>query len=69
MESVDEQALKAVADLMVQAMMFDMQVDWETGTLIPKSTFVAPFWLTNWKDKTLNADRQPEDYEGGKDDR
>jgi hypothetical protein len=61
---------KAVADLMVQAMMFDMDIDWENGTLTQKRVDAPePFWKKRWMDKIHAADRQPGDYEGGSDGR
>ena len=56
---------EVVDDLRVQAMMFDMEVDWETLTLVPKSEEEdQPIWLKKWKEKEHNGDRQPEDYQG-----
>lgn len=69
METTAEQR-KAIADLTIQAMMFDMDIDWEAGKLIHKTKpVVEAFWLTKWKEKEQNSDRKPEDYEGGEDDR
>lgn len=47
---------KVVADLKIQSMLFDMDIDWETLTLVPKSTYVEPAWLARWKDRTADAD-------------
>lgn len=58
---------KTVADLLVQAMMFDMGIDWETGLLVPKQQDNTPFWLKRWKENQQGGDRQPGDYEGGHD--
>lgn len=62
--------VKAVADLTIQSMMFDMDIDWETLSLIQKKPKIEePFWLRKWKEKMHGADRQPRDYEGGDDGR
>lgn len=61
---MNDKAKKTVADLQVQSMMFDMVVDWETLTLVPKTKDETPFWIKKWKEKESGSDRQPEDYEG-----
>lgn len=48
---------KTLADLHIQAMLFDMDVDWETLQLAPKSDYTAPMWLTRWKEKVAESDR------------
>lgn len=62
-------AAAVLADLTVQAMMFDMDVDIETVSLVPKRKDNVPMWTKRWREKEHGADRKPEDYEGGKDDR
>lgn len=48
---------KLVADLRVQAMMFDMNIDWETLELVPKVQVEEdPFWLARWKEKRDQSD-------------
>jgi hypothetical protein len=46
-----------VSDLQVQAMVFDMDIDWETLTLTPKTDYIEPFWITRWKEKEHGSDR------------
>lgn len=65
---LDEAQRVTVADLQIQAMMFDMDVDVEAARLIPKRIDVVPIWIKKWKEKENGSDRNPEDYEGGKDD-
>lgn len=57
-----------IADLKVQAMLFDLNVDIETLTLEPKRTDQVPIWIKRWREKEAGSDRNPEDYEGGRDD-
>lgn len=48
---------KILADLEVQAVMFDMEVDWETLTLVPKKKKIeAPVWIRRWRENRENAD-------------
>lgn len=51
---------RKVADLKIQAMMFDLDIDFETLELIPKETYKEPFWLSRWKDKLDNSDYMPD---------
>jgi len=58
MSDQDQEILdKKVADLRIQAMMFDMDIDWETLEVVPKSK-VEPeaIWLTRWKEKVDQSD-------------
>jgi hypothetical protein len=57
----NEQLLEAYAELQVQAMIFDMDVDIETWTLVPKSTYKEPRWITVWKEKQYGADHDDVD--------
>jgi len=41
---------KKINDLKIQAMLFDMDIDWETASLVPKRK-VEKTWLDKWKDK------------------
>lgn len=63
------EAGRVLADLEIKAAMFDMDVDIEALTLVPKSKYQEPVWITRWREKEANSDRQPEDYEGGEDER
>lgn len=47
---------RKIADLRIQAMLFGLEVDWETLALVPKSDYVAPPWVTAWKIKQEEAD-------------
>lgn len=56
-EEVTPETIKRIADLKVQAMMFDMEVDWEAGKLIPKQPeYKEPFWIKKWRDKQNSSD-------------
>lgn len=47
----------ALANVQIQAMMFDMDIDYETLTLQPKKKTVEdPYWLVKFKDQRANAD-------------
>lgn len=60
-ESLSDEDLKALADIKVRAMMFDMDVDVETLELIPKRQPVQePQWLKNYKDKREDSDNLPD---------
>lgn len=51
-EELTPEERKAIADIKVRAMMFDMDVDWETVTLVPKQKQTQdPQWLINFKNK------------------
>lgn len=50
------QAYKKLCDLRVQAMLFDMDVDIETWSLVPKVDRTEPDWLLRWKDKRDQGD-------------
>lgn len=47
---------RKVADIQIQAMLFNMDIDWELLELIPKETYKEPFWLSRWKDKMEQED-------------
>lgn len=47
---------KALTDLEVKAMMFDMDIDIETWSLVPKNKYAEPIWITRWKEKEHGAD-------------
>lgn len=61
---LDDEVMEVLADLQIQAMMFDMDIDLETASLVEKRKDNQPMWLKAWKDKENGGDRQPEDYEG-----
>lgn len=44
-------------ELNTQAELFDMDIDWETLTLVPKLKSDDKQWLINWKEKLANSDR------------
>lgn len=48
---------RKIADLKIQSMMFDMDIDWETLQVVPKGK-VEPeaIWLTRWKEKVDQSD-------------
>lgn len=50
------EAKRKLADLKVQAMMFDMDIDIETWSLVPKVKSEQPFWITRWREKEANSD-------------
>lgn len=47
---------KVISDLEVKAAMFDMEVDIEALTIVPKSNYKEPIWITRWKEKEHGAD-------------
>lgn len=48
---------KAVADIQIQSMMFDMAIDWETFELIPKAKKdTTPIWIKKWRDNREASD-------------
>lgn len=55
-----EVALK-LADLEIQSMIFDMDIDIEALRLTPKNNYKEPFWLSRWKEKCQQSDNRPED--------
>lgn len=55
--NLSELARTVCADLQVQAMMFNMDIDWETLSLEPKrEEVIEPLWLTRWKEKREHSD-------------
>ena len=54
--TIDNAGLKTLADLRIQAMMFDMDVDLETASLVSKSQHKDAVWLTRWKEKREQSD-------------
>lgn len=54
-----EEGALAVAkwkDLQIQAMLFDMDIDIETWSLVPKRKDVTPIWIKRWREKQDNSD-------------
>lgn len=49
--------IREVNDLLEQADLFDMEVDWETLELVPKNTFEEPYWLRNYRERQNNSDK------------
>jgi hypothetical protein len=45
-------------DLRVQALMFDMDIDFESASLV-KTQPVAPKWLTRYKERQYELDNDP----------
>jgi hypothetical protein len=67
---ITEQHTKKYADLQIQAMLFNMDIDIETWSLVPKDNFKHPVWIEKWREKQDNSDYQPDgsdDQEFGED--
>jgi len=52
-----DQQKETIADLKIQAMLFGMDIDLETLSLVPKTRQEASTWLTRWKEKVAESDR------------
>jgi hypothetical protein len=57
---ITEQHTKKYADLQIQAMLFNMDIDIETWSLVAKNNFKHPIWIEKWKEKQDNSDYQPD---------
>lgn len=57
---MNDLAIKKYADLKIQAMMFDMDIDIETWSLVPKTNFKHPVWIEKWRENQDNSDYQPD---------
>lgn len=59
---MNDQIIKVRDDLLIQAMMFDMDIDWETLELVEKKKPVESKkpWLDKWLDQQSNADYMPD---------
>lgn len=68
-ENIPSEVIDKLADLTVQAAMFEMDIDIETMSLTPKKSYSLPIWIKRWRNKEQGSDRTPQDYEGGKDER
>lgn len=51
-----DELLEKVADLQIQAMMFDMDIDYETLSLTERIKYDQPIWLQRYKTKLDNSD-------------
>ena len=56
MTSNDKQILKRVADLKIQAMLFGMEIDWDTLSLTEIIKHKAKPWLERWREKESGRD-------------
>lgn len=54
--SLQETVTKKIANLKIQAMMFDMDIDYETLELVPKQKDTTPIWIKIWRDKRDESD-------------
>lgn len=54
-----KQLNKTLADLSIKSILFDMDIDIETLTIIPKNNHRQQPWLKNWKDKQRESDNDP----------
>ena len=57
---ITEAHRKKYADLKIQAMMFGMDIDIETWSLVPKSNYKHPLWIEKWREQSDNGDNQAE---------
>lgn len=55
--------LSIINELRVQAMVFDMDIDIETMSLVPKTESRTPEWLKKWKEKVHNGDNHDPRFE------
>ena len=51
-----DELLSRVADLQIQAMMFDMDIDYETLSLTERIKYNQPIWLQRYKTKLDESD-------------
>lgn len=51
-----DELLSKVADLQIQAMMFDMDIDYETLSLTERIKYNQPIWLQRYKTKLDESD-------------
>lgn len=51
-----DELLSKVADLQIQAMMFDMDIDYETLSLTERIKYDQPIWLQRYKTKLDESD-------------
>jgi hypothetical protein len=54
-----EEGARAVAkydDLKIQAMLFDMDIDIETWSLVEKRKDTTPIWVKRWREKQAESD-------------
>lgn len=55
------QQMNKYDDLLLQSLMFDMDIDWETAQLIPKKDNTDPQWLIAYRERMKHSDKQ-QDY-------
>lgn len=57
---------KVIADLHIKAMLFSMDIDWESLDLVPKTVSTDAVWFTRWKEKEATADNMSDgsDWQG-----
>ena len=48
--------IERINDLKIQAMLFDMDIDWETMTLITKAKKQPKTWLDKFKERQNESD-------------
>lgn len=56
--------LKRVDELTVQSMMFGLDIDWETNSLIEPVEDTTPIWLKRWREKRRQSDNDPMEDSG-----
>lgn len=60
--SQKDDLITLINGLKIQAIMFDMDIDWETLELIPiKKQEEPPIWIKKWRDKTTGGDQDVTD--------
>lgn len=53
---LSERDQEYLADLKVQAMLFDLVIDWDTLELVPKQVDETPAWAQRYRDSRGEAD-------------
>ncbi len=48
--------LEVINDLKIQAMMFDLSIDWESLELVPVVKDQTPVWIKKWRNKFEESD-------------
>lgn len=54
-DNLTDEQIEGLNDLRVQAIMFDMDVDWEGLRLRPKTIYTRT-WVDKWRDKLNESD-------------
>lgn len=52
----EELEIEVISELKIQAMIFDMDIDYEALALIPKRKDNTPVWIKRWNEKRAEAD-------------